>query len=103
METTERESRKDRVNPARKYIRLQEIGWVFLVSVAIVLFSCCLLLCTCPMAIQIAVIHGLDLIIPQISVLMLVVSLIFFAIGYVGRQKLREQKHDNKITSKEVI
>jgi uncharacterized membrane protein len=55
------------------------------------------------MAIQIAAIHGLYLIIPQISVLMLVVSLIFFAIGHVGRQKLREQKHDNKITSKEVI
>ena len=78
METTGRGHRKDKVNPARKYIRLQEVGLAFL--------------CAWPVAMQVAAMYGLDIIIPQISVLMLAASIIFFVIGHVGRQELRERE-----------
>jgi hypothetical protein len=77
LETIKREGRKDRVNPARKYIRLQEIGLAFL--------------CAWPVAMQIAEMYGLGGIIPQISVLMLMVAEIFFVIGYLGRKELKEK------------
>jgi uncharacterized membrane protein len=80
VDTDGRESRKDRVNPARKYIRLQEIGLAFFLS--------------WPVAMMAADMYGLQYIIPIMSVLLIGVAVILFAIGHEGRQGLREQKRE---------
>jgi len=80
MDRTERESRQDGVSLARRYLRLQEIGLAFL--------------CAWPVAMQIAAMYGLGLIIPQISALMLMAAVVFFAIGHVGRQELRDKENE---------
>jgi len=43
---------------------------------------------------QIAAMYGLGLIIPQISALMLMAAVVFFAIGHVGRQELRDKENE---------
>jgi len=78
METTEGTSRKDRVNPARKYIRLQEVGLAFFLS--------------WPVAMMVATIYNLGYIIPIMSVLLIYIGVVIFAIGHVGRQELAERE-----------
>ena len=75
MDRTGREDRKDRVNPVQKYIRLQEIG-----------LACWL---AWPVAMILADMYGLASIIPIMSVLLLMVGVVIFAIGHVGRQELK--------------
>ena len=78
MDTTERENRKLQVDASlRKYIRLQEIGMAVFLS--------------WPVAMMLAAMYGLDAIIPVMSVLLIMVAVIIFAIGHVGRQELKEQ------------
>ena len=77
METAGRESRKHPVNPERKYIRLQEIGMAHWL--------------TWPVAMMLADMYHVQHIIPIMSVLLIYIGVVIFAIGYVGRQKLREQ------------
>ena len=78
METTPRESHKYAIRPERKYIRLQEIGLAHWLA--------------WPTAMMLAAMYGLQHIIPVMSVLLLMVGVIIFAIGYVGRQELRERE-----------
>ena len=78
METTQRESRKHQVNPERKYIRLQEIGLSFWLSI--------------PVAMMLAAMFALNTIIGQIAVLLFIVGCIFFSFGSVGREELKEQR-----------
>jgi hypothetical protein len=78
VDTIKRESRKDRVNPARKYIRLQEIGLAFFLS--------------WPVAMMLAAMYHFEAIIGQITVLIIVAAVIFFAFGHVGRQELTERE-----------
>lgn len=78
METGQRKDSKLSVSPElRKYIRLQEIGMAVFLS--------------WPVAMMLAAMYGLDAIIPVMSVLLIMVAVIIFAIGHVGRQELKEQ------------
>lgn len=45
-----------------------------------------------PVAMILASMFGLDIIIPQISVLLFVVGCVFFSLGLVGRQELVRKK-----------
>jgi len=78
MGTTERESRKDRVNPAQRYIRIQTVGMAFFLS--------------SPVAGILADMYGLSVTVPQIMFLIAYIGVIIFAIGYVGRQELRTRE-----------
>ena len=80
MDTTGRESRKDRVNPARKYIRLQTIGMAFGLAI--------------PVMVILAGMYGFDRFVPQIAVLMLMIAVVVFAIGDIGRQGLKERQRE---------
>lgn len=79
MEGTDRENRKHPVDPEkRRYLRFMQVG-----------LSCIL---AWPVAIMLAAMYGLKSLIPSVSVLMVMIGEIIFAIGYVGRQELRERK-----------
>jgi len=86
METNQRPQReigKHQINPElRKYIRIQIVGMAIFLS--------------WPVAMMMATMYGLDYIIPQISALLIVVALIVFSIGLVGRQELREHNVKGK-------
>jgi hypothetical protein len=80
VDTVGRESRKDRVNPARKYIRLQIVGMAFGLAI--------------PVMAILAGMYGFDRFVPQIAVLMLVIAVVIFGIGDIGRQELKERKKE---------
>lgn len=77
MEGTEKEDRSDKVAEERKYLRIQYVGMGIFLS--------------WPVAMVLAAMYGLDAIIPAMSVLLIMVAVIIFAIGHVGRQELKEQ------------
>lgn len=78
MERGQREIREDGVSPElRKIIRVQIVGMSIFLS--------------WPVAMMLATMYGLDYIIPQISALLIIIALIVFAIGHVGRQELKER------------
>lgn len=62
----------------QKYIRIQTAGMAIFLS--------------WPVAMMLAAMYGLDGIIPAISVVMIMVAMIIFFIGLVGRQELKEQR-----------
>jgi len=77
--TNAREGRKDKVvNPARKYIRLQEIG-----------MSCWL---SWPVALILADMYSLHRFMGIITVLLIYIGVVIFAIGHYGRQELRARE-----------
>lgn len=77
-----REGRKDKVvNPERRYIRLQEIG-----------MSCWL---SWPVALMLADMYDLHRFMGIITVLLLYIGVVIFAIGHYGRQELRARE-DNQ-------
>lgn len=78
METTERDNRKDKVTPVRKYIRLQEIGMAHWL--------------VWPVAMILADMYDLQTIIPIMSVLLIYIGVVIFAIGHVGRQEFNERE-----------
>ena len=78
MDTTGRESRKDRVNPARKYIRLQIIGMAFCLAT--------------PVMGILAGMYGFWDWALVIALGMLVAGGTIFSIGHDGRKKLAEQE-----------
>lgn len=78
VETIQKESRCNTVNPERKYIRLQVVGMSFWLSI--------------PVAMMLAIMFGLDSITGQISALLFVVGCVFFSFGLVGRQELAEKR-----------
>ena len=81
MERGQTENRKDGVTPElRKYIRIQIAGMAIFLS--------------WPVAMMLATMYGLDYIIPQISALLIIIALIVFAIGLVGRQELKERTRE---------
>ena len=80
MDTDARESRKDRVNPARKYIWLQTVGMAFGLAI--------------PVMAILAGMYGFDRFAPQIAVLMLVIAVVAFAIGDIGRKQLQERNRE---------
>ena len=82
MDSTERESGKDKINPARRYIRLQEIG-----------MSCWL---SWSPAMMLADMYDVQRIIPAMSVLLLSIGTVIFAIGHEGRRELRAKEDINE-------
>jgi hypothetical protein len=69
------------VNPARKFIRLQEIG-----------MSCWL---SWPVAMMLADMYGVFPLMVVLSPLLLITGVVIFAIGHYGRQDLRARE-DNQ-------
>jgi len=47
-----------------------------------------------PVAIMLAAMYGLKTLVPVVSVLMVMVGVLIFAIGAVGRQELRDKKDE---------
>jgi len=79
MEGTHRENNKHPVDPEkRKYMRFMQVG-----------LSCIL---AWPVAIMLAAMYGLENIVPIMSVLIVMIGVVIFAIGYVGAQELRERE-----------
>jgi len=78
VDTTERESCKDRVNPARKYIRLQITGMAFCLAT--------------PVMGILAGMYGFWDWAPQIAIGIVGAGVIIFMIGQDGRQKLAEKE-----------
>lgn len=77
--TTGRDDNKNKVvNPARKYIRLQEIG-----------MSCWL---SWPVALMLADMYDLHRFMHVMSVLLIYIGVAIFCIGHVGRQELRAKE-----------
>ena len=80
MGRTGREDRKDKVNPERRYIRLQEIG-----------MACWL---SWPVALMLMDMYDLHRLMAVVSVLLLYIGVIIFAIGHVGRQEFRARENN---------
>lgn len=72
------EHRQNGAALARKYLRFQEVGLSIWLA--------------WPVAIMVASMYGLDRAVGVISVFMIVIGAIVFAIGHYGRQELRERK-----------
>jgi fatty acid desaturase len=81
-ETTGRESGKNRVSPARKYIRLQITGMAFCLAT--------------PVMGILAGMYGFWNWAPQIAIGMVGAGVIIFIIGHDGRQKLTEREKEIK-------
>lgn len=83
MDGTDRENRKHPVDPEkRKYLRFMQVG-----------LSCIL---AWPVVIMLAAMYGLESLIPDVSVLMVVVGVVIFTIGYEDRKKLAERMADGE-------
>jgi hypothetical protein len=81
VEGTHRENSNHQVDPEkRKYMRLMQIG-----------LSCIL---AWPVVIMLAAMYGLENIVPIISVLMVMIGVVIFAIGEIGRQELRDKENE---------
>lgn len=81
MGKSQRKDSQDGVSPElRKYIRIQIAGMAIFLS--------------WPVAMMLATMYCLDYIIPQISALLIIIALIVFAIGLVGRQELKERTRE---------
>lgn len=82
MERDQREDHQNAAAPARKYLRLQEAGLSIFLS--------------WPVAMMLLTMFSLDHIIGQVSIVMVLLAAIIFAIGTDGREKLKERKgHDS--------
>ena len=77
MEETEREGRSDKVAEKRKYLRIQYVGMGIFLS--------------WPVAMQLVLYFRLGIRLEILSVLMIMVAVVVFAIGTVGRQELKGQ------------
>lgn len=78
MEGTHRENSNHQVDPEkRKYMWFMQVG-----------LSCIL---AWPVAIMLAAMYGLESLIPIVSVLMIMIGVLIFAIGNVGRQELQDK------------
>lgn len=77
MDETHRENRSDKVALERRYLRVQYIGMGIFLS--------------WPVAIQLTGYFGVRIALDMLSVLMVTVAVVVFAIGHVGRQELKEQ------------
>ena len=83
MEGTEREGHSHPIDPEkRKYMRFMQVG-----------LSCIL---AWPVAIMLAAMYGLQNQVPIMSVLMVMIGLVIFAIGDIGRQELAERRRAGK-------
>ena len=83
MEGTERENHSHSIDPEkRKCMRFMQVG-----------LSC---IVAWPVAIMLAAMYGLQNQVPIMSVVMVMIGIVIFAIGYVGRQELAEQKRAEK-------
>jgi hypothetical protein len=82
MDTGQRESRKPQINPVRKYIWCQQVGMAIFFA--------------WPVAIMLASMFDLDYIVVQMSVLMVGIAVLIFAIGHVGREELAERRRTGK-------
>lgn len=81
MDTTERGNSKHQIDPEQqKYMRFMQAGLSFIFA--------------WPVAIMLAAMYGLKTLVPVVSVLMVMVGVLIFAIGAVGRQELRDKKDE---------
>jgi len=78
MAGTQREDCSDEVAARRKYLRFMEVGMAIFLA--------------WPVAVVAAGTFGLNIRCDILSVLMIMVAVVVFAIGHVGRQELEEHK-----------